>query len=66
MLLSLALIGLATWHIFEYIKYQHVMCEGSLKLLTKRLAEQFVVEMLSMATFYQLLKASSHLEPNTV
>mmetsp|Transcript_104981 Transcript_104981/g.146373 ORF Transcript_104981/g.146373 Transcript_104981/m.146373 type:complete len:358 (+) Transcript_104981:18-1091(+) len=35
MFLSLALIGLATWHIEEYVKYHNVACEGSLKLLTK-------------------------------
>ena len=33
--LSVALIGLASWHILEYVKYHNVVCEGSLKLLTK-------------------------------
>lgn len=53
MLLSLALIGLATWHIYEYIKYQHVMCEGSLKLLTKSLGPRVLVFKLFRATSAQ-------------
>ncbi|CAK9063497.1 unnamed protein product [Durusdinium trenchii] len=35
LVLSAALLGLATWHILEYVKYHDVVCEGSLKLLTK-------------------------------
>ncbi|CAL1155167.1 unnamed protein product [Cladocopium goreaui] len=35
LLLSATLLGLATWHIEEFIRYHNVACEGSLKLLTK-------------------------------
>lgn len=35
LLLSGALLGLATWHIAEFVRYHNVACEGSLKLLTK-------------------------------
>ena len=35
LLLNATLLGLATWHIEEFIRYHNVACEGSLKLLTK-------------------------------